>query len=86
MNTGTAILEPDADGTLHLPVPAEWLNRPVRVKASLELVEARENPATFDLRGFGCLKGRIEYSLDFNEPLELARLECSRFHAVSRPT
>ena len=70
MNTITAIIEPDADGTLHLPVPAEWRNRPVQVKASLELVEARENPATSDLKGFGCLRGRIEYSADFDEPLE----------------
>jgi hypothetical protein len=36
VNTITAIIEPDADGTLHLPVPAEWRNRPVRVKASLD--------------------------------------------------
>lgn len=70
MNTITAIIEPDTDGTLHLPVPAEWRNRPVRVKASLELVETRENLVSSELKGFGCLKGRIEYSSDFDEPFE----------------
>ena len=70
MDTIIAIIEPDADGTIHLPVPAEWRNRPVRVKASLELVETHEKPASLDLKGFGCLKGRIEYPPDFDEPLE----------------
>jgi len=70
MDTITAIIEPDANGTLHLPVPAEWRNRPVRVNASLELPEKRENPAAIHLKGFGCLKGKIEFSPDFDEPLE----------------
>ena len=69
MNTITAIIEPDADGTLHLPVPAEWRNRSVRVKASLELVETPGSQGSSDLKGFGCLKGRIEYSADFDESL-----------------
>jgi hypothetical protein len=69
VNTITAIIEPDADGTLHLPVPAEWRNRSVRVRASLELVETRDDPASLDLKGFGCLRGKIDYSPDFDEPL-----------------
>jgi len=35
MNTITAILEPDPDGTVHLPVPEAWRNQPIRVKAEL---------------------------------------------------
>jgi hypothetical protein len=34
----TAILEPDADGTLHLPVPASWRSQSIRIKAEMESV------------------------------------------------
>ena len=40
MSTITAILEPDADGTLHLPLPAELRHGKVKVEARLEPVEA----------------------------------------------
>ena len=46
MSTITAILEPDADGTLHLPLPAELRHGKVRVEAKVEAVEAVETPAT----------------------------------------
>ena len=36
MSTITAILEPDADGTVHLALPAELRGRKVRVMATLE--------------------------------------------------
>ncbi len=36
MSTITAILEPDADGTLHLPVPAAWRKLPIRIRAEME--------------------------------------------------
>jgi hypothetical protein len=38
MSTITAILEPDADGTLHLPLPAELRHGKVKVEAKLESV------------------------------------------------
>ena len=44
MSTITAILEADADGTLHLPLPAELRHGKVRVEAKLESAEAA--PAT----------------------------------------
>ena len=37
MSTITAILDPDADGTLHLPVPAEWRHQTIKVSAEMEL-------------------------------------------------
>jgi len=37
MSTITAILEPDADGTLHLPLPLDLRNSKVRVTATLEV-------------------------------------------------
>ena len=40
MSTITAILEPDADGTLHLPLPEELRHGKVKVEAKLESVEA----------------------------------------------
>ena len=36
MSTISAILEPDADGTLHLPLPAELRHGKVKVVATLE--------------------------------------------------
>lgn len=36
MSTITAILEPDSDGTLHLPLPLELRGGKVRVEARLE--------------------------------------------------
>jgi hypothetical protein len=39
MSTITAILEADADGTLHLPLPAELRSGKIRVEARLEPAE-----------------------------------------------
>jgi hypothetical protein len=64
-----AILNPDPDGTLHLPLPAEWRGRAIRVKAELAPVEQEEKTGS-PLRGFGCLKGQMVVAPDFDEPLE----------------
>ena len=40
MSTITAILEPQADGSLHLPVPPELRHGRVRVEAKLEAADA----------------------------------------------
>jgi len=42
MSTITAILEPDADGTLHLPVPAQLRHGKVKVEARLEAADTQE--------------------------------------------
>jgi hypothetical protein len=74
MNTLTAILEPDADGTLHLPLPAAWRHQAIRVKAEMEPVgPAADHAGTGSLKnlqGFGCLQGKIWMAPDFDEPLE----------------
>ncbi len=72
MSTITAILEADVDGTLHLPLPAEWRKMSIRVKAELEPVEAaaQSAPGEESLKGFGCLRGKIRMAPDFDEPLE----------------
>ena len=41
MSTITAILEPDVDGTLHLPLPAEMRSSKVKITATLESVGSR---------------------------------------------
>ncbi len=69
MSTIIAILQPDADGTVHLPVPAPWRHLPIRVKAELEPVAGAAEPQP-SLKGFGCLRGKISMSPDFDEPLE----------------
>jgi len=49
MSTITAILEPDADGTLHLPLPWDLRSSKVRVTATLEAdVEKSERPTRSD--------------------------------------
>ena len=68
MSTITAIFEPSADGTVHLPLPVAWRKLPIRVKAELEPVERVS--AHPELKGFGCLRGKISMAADFNEPLE----------------
>jgi len=65
MSTITAILEPDADGSLHLPLPPELRHAPVKVTATLEPVLASGARPRF-----GCLAGRIQLAPDFDEPLE----------------
>ena len=74
MNILTAIIEPDADGTLHLPLPAAWRHQSIRVKAEMEPVGSipgnTNTDLTNSLRGFGCLRGKIRMAPDFDEPLE----------------
>jgi hypothetical protein len=75
MNILTAIIEPDADGTLHLPLPPAWRHQAIRVKAEMEPVGAvpdgHPEPALPKrLQGFGCLQGKIRMAPDFDEPLE----------------
>ncbi|MBK8039676.1 MAG: DUF2281 domain-containing protein [Verrucomicrobiaceae bacterium] len=72
MSTIAAIFEPAADGTLHLPLPAAWRKMPIRVQAVLEPVVESKSPAEplEPLKGFGCLKGKISMSPDFDAPLE----------------
>lgn len=69
MSTISAILTPAPDGTLHLPLPAAWRDQAIRVRAELEPV-APIKAKSPDLKGFGCLKGKIWMSPDFDEPLE----------------
>jgi hypothetical protein len=45
MSTITAVLEPDLDGTLHLPVPAELRSTKIKVTATLESVVERPSQA-----------------------------------------
>ena len=46
MSTITAILEPDADGTLHLPLPAELRHGKIKVEATLERAMSEDSEAT----------------------------------------
>jgi len=44
MSMITAILEPDADGTLHLPLPPELRHGKLRVTARVEAQKEEERP------------------------------------------
>lgn len=66
MSTITAILQPDASGTLHLSVSEEWKSGKVKVVATLEAASTPAPRAPFK---FGCLKG-FWMAPDFDAPLE----------------
>ena len=71
MSTITAILEADADGTLHLPLPAELRHGKIEVTATLKPANGASttlSPPT-SLKGFGWLNGKISMSPDFDGPL-----------------
>jgi len=71
MNTITAIMEPHEDGTLHLPIPEAWRHRAIRVKAEIEPIPSSPDQTPAEaLKGFGCLRGKISMSPDFDDPLE----------------
>ena len=65
MSTITAILEPDADGSVHLPLPPELRRSAVKVTATLEAASAPAGRPRF-----GCLAGKIQLAPDFDEPLD----------------
>ena len=68
MSTITAILEPDADGSLHLPLPPELRGGKVKVEAKLEQAEADAGRAKAGL--WKNLPDRFWMSANFDEPLE----------------
>lgn len=73
MSKITAILEADADGTLHLPLPPELRNTKVRVTATLEpatRAQERGTPleALKELRGLGTFK-------DIDDPVAWQRAQ-----------
>jgi hypothetical protein len=70
MSIITVIMEPAADGTLHIPVPAEWLHHRIRVKAEMEPVaKPQDNLNKTRIAPLpGCLKG-FRMADDYDEPL-----------------
>lgn len=68
MNTITAILEPNADGSLHLPLPPELRGTKVKVEAKLETFGTIPNRAKAGL--WKKLPDRFWMSADFDAPLE----------------
>jgi hypothetical protein len=65
MSKVTAILDPQPDGSLHLPVPEELRHTKVKVTATLEPVSASAPRPQF-----GSLAGKIWMAPDFNAPLD----------------
>jgi hypothetical protein len=65
MSTISAILDPEADGSVRLPLPPELRHGKVKVEAKLEAVES-PGPRP----QFGYLAGKIALGPDFDEPLE----------------
>ena len=71
MSTIKAILEADADGTLHLPLPPQLRQGKLSVTATIEPAPVQiDDSIASRLRGFGCLKGKIEMAPDFDAPID----------------
>ena len=68
MSTISAILEPDADGSLRLPVPPELRGTKVKVEATLEAMETIPRRAKAGL--WKSFPDRFWMSADFDAPLE----------------
>lgn len=66
MSTIKTILEADADGTLHLPLPPELRQGKIEVTATLKPADGNALPPPH----FGCLAGKIQLAPDFDQPLD----------------
>jgi hypothetical protein len=69
MSVFTAILEPSADGTLHLPLPEAWRRLPIRIKAEMEPA-APQAKRTAKPGLWKNLQGTFWIAPDFDAPLE----------------
>jgi hypothetical protein len=69
VNSITAILTPDADGTLHIPVPPGLRGARVKVQATFEAADPADPAELARLRGFGAFKGKIILAPDFDDEL-----------------
>ena len=74
MSAFSAVLAPSSDGTLHVPIPENWIKQGVTavlIKADIEpLGDINLNPEQNKaLKGFGCLRGKISLAPDFDEPI-----------------
>ena len=70
MSIVNGIFDPNVDGTLHLPLSDDLRRGKVRVKATIEALDAPGESGFNSLKGFGALKGKIRMTQDFDEPLE----------------
>ena len=87
MSTITAILEPDEDGTLHLPLPVELQQGKVEITATLRAVDpvsqtsrratpdmvARRKTALAQLRATGGLRDAIPDPVAWQQEMRLER-------------
>lgn len=71
MSTITAIVEPQPDGTVHLPIPATLQHGKLKVTAVVEPTEPVDQITENRSRGgYGCWRGMIWMADDFDAPLE----------------
>ena len=74
MSAFSAVLAPHPDGTLHVPIPENWIQQGVKavlIKADIEPLGgiSGSTQQSEGLKGFGCLKGKVSLSPDFDEPI-----------------
>ena len=72
MSTITLILEPNADGTLDLPLPLELRHGKVKIERNLNPAESARSAPHSGLAGLsgGTGSGMIWMAPDFDEPID----------------
>jgi hypothetical protein len=84
MSTIIAILEPDADGTLHLPLPPELRHGKVRVTAQVEAQTEKKQPSPADaLKALRHLQAMGTFQ-DIKDPVSWQRESRSERHLPGR--
>ena len=85
MSTITAILDPDSDGTLHVPIPEELRGVKVRITATLQAAGiastptasaqqvARRTAALAELRQMGGLRSAIPDAVEWQRQMRQDR-------------
>jgi hypothetical protein len=83
MSTITAILEPDADGSLHLPLPKDLRRGKVKVTATLEPAETQPDEAEAKMEAALAALGRLRELGTFKNDLPLATRNTADFKHVT---
>jgi hypothetical protein len=70
MSSFKAILDPQADGTLHLPLPSDWLKYASTSAHNWAPIKPTPIEYETELKGFGCLRGKITMLSGFDDPVK----------------
>ena len=73
MSSFTAILDPQTHGTLHLPLPSDWLKHRVCVSAQREPIKSMPTEPESSLKGLGVCAAKSPCFQDLMIPLRILK-------------